>query len=85
MPITITPRVAMKMIPPKIHQKEINMFNYIKTFLASKGIFAPEAKGQGLVEYALLLILVVVVSIIILGTIGDQISAIFTDVSGQLP
>jgi pilus assembly protein Flp/PilA len=41
-------------------------------------------EGQALVEYALLLSLIAVVSIVILGTLGHQVSKIFSKVSAQL-
>jgi len=37
-------------------------------------------KGQGLVEYALILVLVAVVAIIILGLLGEQVQSIFCDI-----
>ena len=41
-------------------------------------------EGQALVEYALLLSLIAVVSIVILGTLGHQVSRIFSRISKQL-
>ena len=41
-------------------------------------------EGQALVEYALLLSLIAVVSIVILGTLGKQVSHIFSTISAQL-
>ena len=41
-------------------------------------------EGQALVEYALLLSLIAVVSIVILGTLGHQVSRIFSTISHQL-
>jgi pilus assembly protein Flp/PilA len=43
-----------------------------------------EAEGQGLVEYALILVLISVVAIGIMTTIGTQVSGLFTTVSGAL-
>jgi len=41
-------------------------------------------EGQALVEYALLLSLIAIVSIVILGTLGHQVSRIFSRVSHQI-
>ena len=41
-------------------------------------------EGQALVEYALLLSLIAIVSIVILGTLGHQVSKIFSSVSSQI-
>ncbi len=41
-------------------------------------------EGQGLVEYALILVLVSIVVIVALGLLGDQINAIFTQISSTL-
>ena len=43
-----------------------------------------EENGQGLVEYALILVLISIVSIGIVGTVGDQVLALFTSVAGTL-
>jgi pilus assembly protein Flp/PilA len=43
-------------------------------------MFAPREKGQGLVEYALILVLVAVVVIVILALLGPVIGKIFSNV-----
>jgi pilus assembly protein Flp/PilA len=43
-------------------------------------LFAPKEKGQGLVEYALILVLVAVVVIVILAILGPSIGKIFSNV-----
>ena len=53
------------------------------TYLRAR--FARDEEGQALVEYALILALIAVVSIVILGTLGDQVAQVFTDISNQLP
>ena len=40
--------------------------------------------GQGLAEYALILALIAIVSIIALIFLGGQISSIFTEISGSI-
>jgi pilus assembly protein Flp/PilA len=39
-----------------------------------------EARGQGLVEYALILVLVAVVVILILGILGNAIGNVFSNI-----
>ena len=46
--------------------------------------FAPKEKGQGLVEYALILVLVSVVVIAVLTILGPTIGNIFTTIVGKL-
>lgn len=40
--------------------------------------------GQGMVEYALILVLIAVVVIVILGIIGHQVNNVFSNVSNSL-
>jgi pilus assembly protein Flp/PilA len=47
-------------------------------------LFAPKEKGQGLVEYALILVLVAIVVIVALRLLGPTISTIFTDINTEL-
>ncbi len=41
-------------------------------------------KGQGLVEYALILVLIAIVVIIILGVLGGQVNTIFSTISSAM-
>ena len=41
-------------------------------------------KGQGLVEYALILVLIAIVVIIILGVLGGQVNSIFSTIASAL-
>lgn len=43
-------------------------------------LFAPKEKGQGLLEYALILVLVAIVVIVILALLGPTIGKIFSNV-----
>ncbi len=43
-------------------------------------LFAPKEKGQGLVEYALILVLVAIVVIVILAILGPAIGKVFSDI-----
>ena len=47
-------------------------------------LFAAKEKGQGLVEYALILVLIAIVVIAILTLLGPQIGAIFSRISTGL-
>ena len=48
-------------------------------------LFAPKEKGQGLVEYAFILVLVAVVVIVILRQIGPKIGNTYSTISSSLP
>jgi len=41
-------------------------------------------RGQGLVEYALIIVMIAVVSILILGTLGTRVSSVFSRANGAL-
>ena len=43
-------------------------------------LFAPREEGQGLVEYALILVLVAVVVIVILALLGPAIGNVFSNI-----
>ena len=47
-------------------------------------LFAPKEKGQGLVEYALILVLVAIVVIVILSIMGPSIGNIFSNIVNAL-
>ena len=47
-------------------------------------LFAPKEKGQGLVEYALILVLVGVVVIVILALLGPAVGNIFSNIMEAL-
>ncbi|HWR65632.1 MAG TPA: Flp family type IVb pilin [Bellilinea sp.] len=47
-------------------------------------LFAPKEKGQGLVEYALILVLVAIVVIVILAIMGPAIGNIFSNIVNAL-
>jgi pilus assembly protein Flp/PilA len=47
-------------------------------------LFAPKEKGQGLVEYALILVLVAVVVIAILALLGPAIANIFQNIVNNI-
>ena len=43
-----------------------------------------DEEGQGMVEYALILVLIAVVVIVVLMLLGNQISNVFSNISGGL-
>ena len=47
-------------------------------------LYAPKEKGQGLVEYALILVLIAIVVIAILAILGPAIGNVFSTVVGNL-
>lgn len=47
-------------------------------------LLSAAAKGQGLVEYALILVLVAIVVIVILATMGPAISGVYCDIVVEL-
>jgi pilus assembly protein Flp/PilA len=47
-------------------------------------LFSPKEKGQGMVEYALIIVLIAIVVIVILTILGTQISTVFSEISSAL-
>ena len=47
-------------------------------------LYLPREEGQGLVEYALILVLIAIIVIVILGILGTQVSTIFSQISSGL-
>jgi pilus assembly protein Flp/PilA len=47
-------------------------------------LFSPKEKGQGMVEYALIIVLIAIVVIIVLTLLGDQISTVFSQITSAL-
>jgi pilus assembly protein Flp/PilA len=47
-------------------------------------LYAPKEKGQGLVEYALILVLVAIVVIVILTLLGPAIGNVFSTILASL-
>ncbi|MBN1872699.1 MAG: Flp family type IVb pilin [Anaerolineae bacterium] len=47
-------------------------------------LYLPREEGQGLVEYALILVLVAVVVIAILTVLGPQIGQVFSQISDEM-
>jgi len=47
-------------------------------------LYMPREEGQGLVEYALILVLIAIVVIVVLSLLGTSISAIFSQIGSSL-
>jgi pilus assembly protein Flp/PilA len=47
-------------------------------------LFLPNEEGQGLVEYALILVLIAIVVIAVLTLLGPQIGQVFSDIMANL-
>ena len=47
-------------------------------------LFAAQEKGQGLVEYALILVLIAIVVITALTLLGGSVGDVFNDITGEL-
>jgi pilus assembly protein Flp/PilA len=48
-------------------------------------LFAPKEKGQGLVEYAIILSLVVLVVILVISALGPGIGNSYSTISSSIP
>ena len=46
--------------------------------------FKNDEKGASLVEYALLLVLIAVISIVAIGIVGDEVNSAFTNVGDEM-
>ena len=57
------------------------MLNYFTNYVQAK---IKEEKGQGMVEYALLIALIAVVAIVGVAKLGPIISTAFTDISTKI-
>lgn len=60
------------------------MLDLIKARLAEKLASRDEERGQGMVEYALILVLIAVVVIAILTVLGGKVNTTFSTVSSSL-
>lgn len=48
-------------------------------------LFAPQEKGQGLVEYAIILSFVAIVVIAVVSLLGPRVGTIYSTISSSLP
>ena len=47
-------------------------------------LFSPKEKGQGLVEYALIIVLIAIVVIVILALLGTRVTNVFSTIPSAL-
>jgi pilus assembly protein Flp/PilA len=47
--------------------------------------FAPQERGQGMVEYALIIVLVAIVLIILITVMGSQVSILYSKINAGFP
>jgi len=61
-------------------------YNRVKSYRREviEMLFLPREEGQGLVEYALILVLVAIVVIVILALLGPAIANIFSNIVSQI-
>ena len=63
---------------------------FIPALVASlRAMFAPgegrdDERGQGLVEYGLIFVLIAIVAIVVVGLVGHQVNNVFSNVSNGL-
>ena len=48
-------------------------------------LFSPVEKGQGLVEYAIIIVFVAIVVIVIVGLFGEKVGGTFSTINSSLP
>lgn len=57
----------------------------MKLFIARMQKFGSREEGATMVEYGLMVALIAVVCLIAVGTLGESISGVFTDITDQMP
>lgn len=57
---------------------------YLRAAEAIRGALAADEDGQGMVEYALILVLIALVVIVVLQVVGKQVNNVFSNVSNGL-
>ena len=64
------------------------MLLYLQSKLLKKGdkamLFSPKEKGQGLVEYALIIVLIAIVVIVAMNFLAPTIGNVFSDIGDTL-
>ena len=57
---------------------------YLRATEVARTRFAAREDGQGMVEYALILVLIAIVVIVILQVVGKQVNNVFSNISNGL-
>lgn len=57
---------------------------YVEYFMARFGLDTREEEGQGLVEYALIIVLISIAAIVAMQTLAGGISNVFNSIAGTL-
>jgi len=57
----------------------------MKLFIARMQKFGSREEGATMVEYGLMVALIAVVCLIAVGTLGESISDVFTDITNEMP
>lgn len=70
-------------IPPRLATLVGQLSDRLDAIRRRPGTMSDE-RGQGMVEYALILVLIAVVVIVILTVVGQQVSNVFSNVSSGL-
>ena len=60
------------------------MLNQILLSIRSRLALLRDERGQGMVEYALILVLIAVIVIVILSVVGKQVNNVFSNISNGL-
>ena len=61
-----------------------NLYQRLRGLMVRKSELEEQEKGQGMVEYALILVLIALVVIVVLQVVGKQVNNVFSNVSNGL-
>lgn len=79
------PFLQLLLVEIKFNQPEaVSDKNFVQKGITTM-LFAPKEKGQGLVEYAIILALVAIVVIAVMRLLGPKIGNTFSTISSSLP
>ena len=48
-------------------------------------LFFPSEKGQGLVEYAIILVFIAIVVVVVVGVLGKKVNNTFNNITNSMP
>ena len=62
------------------------MFEELKgTQFEKLGLYDPKEEGQGMIEYALLLVLMAIVVIVLAGSLGQDLKEVYSQIVSSMP